>query len=254
MWSTNTTERMSNKSFVGVNGRTMTVAGTKREAQVEKQTANTQRNFTQRNFTQHYSNGGVRLGYQDIVSLSEMPKEGRVLVRGRITGSASAGKKMWRNAAQEPVSNEDIANEDVRRAEEKRREQEQQKRIITQKEMFRQMIQKQREAAKNGEERADDMAKIMEIARRIADGDTVPQSDEKKLMEYSADLYQVAKASAMANRDKEHNEYDALFDDDEDTAQKMPDENNHETPFGAMTDQGETAVSAENVEMAGMVL
>jgi hypothetical protein len=249
MWSTNTTERMSNKSFVGVNGRTMTVAGTKREAQVEKQTANTQRNFNQR-----YSNGGVRLGYQDIVSLSEMPKEGRVLVRGRITGSASAGKKTWRNAAQEPASNEDIANEEVRRAEEKRREQEQQKRIITQKEMFRQMIQKQREAAKNGEERADDMAKIMEIARRIADGDTVPQSDEKKLMEYSADLYQVAKASAMANRDKEHNKYDALFDDEEDTPQKMLDENNQETPFGAMTDQGETAVSAENVEMAGMVL
>ena len=93
MWSTNTTERMSNKSFVGVNGRTMTVAGTKREAQVEKQTANTQRNFTQ-----HYSNGGVRLGYQDIVSLSEMPKEGRVLVRGRITGSASAGKKIDRKS------------------------------------------------------------------------------------------------------------------------------------------------------------
>ena len=82
----------------------------------------------------------------------------------------------------------------------------------------------------------------------------MPQSDEKKLMEYSADLYQVAKASAMANRDKEHNKYDALFDDEEDTPQKMLDENNQETPFGAMTDQGETAVSAENVEMAGMVL
>lgn len=240
MRSTNTTESMSNRSFVGVNGRTMTVVGTKRDAQTDN--------------LQRYSNGGVRLGYQDIVSLSEMPKEGRVLVRGRITGSASAGKKTWRGAAQEPESNEGIANEEARRAEEKRREQERQQRITAQKEMFRQMIQKQREAAKNGKDRADDMAKIMEIARRIADGDTVPQSDEKKLMEYSADLYQVAKASAMANRDKEHNKYDALFDDEEDNTQKMPDENNREMPFGTMADQGETAVSAENVEMAGMVL
>lgn len=254
MWGANTTESMSNKSFIGVNGRTMTVAGTKRGAQADKQAVNTQRGFTQRDFTQRYSNGGVRLGYQDIVSLSEMPKEGRVLVRGRITGSASAGKKTWRGAVQEPTSNEDISNEEARRAEDKRREQERQQRITAQKEMFRQMIQKQREAAKNGEERADDMAKIMEIARRIADGDIVPQSDEKKLMEYSADLYQVAKASAMANRDKEHNEYDALFDDEEDTTQKIQDESNRETLFGKMTEQGETAVSAENSEMVSMAL
>lgn len=244
MWSTNTTESMSNRSFVSVNGRTMIVTGTKRDAQADKQTGNMQR----------YSNGSVHLGYQDIVSLSEMPKEGRVLVRGRITGSVTAGKKTWRGAAQEPDSDENIANEETRRAEEKRREQERQERITAQKEMFRQMIQKQREAVKKGKERADDMAKIMEIARRIADGDTVPQSDEKKLMEYSADLYQVAKASAMANRDKEHNEYDALFDDEEDTLQKMSEENNRETPFGVMADQGETAVSEENVEMVGMVI
>ena len=153
---------------------------------------------------------------------------------------------------QEDSSKENTFNTAAKRVQEERKEQEQQKKIATQKEMLRQMIQKQREATKNGEERADDMAKIMEIARRIADGDTVPQSDEKKLMEYSADLYQVAKAAAVTSRDNDHKKYDALFEDEENDKQNTVDENDCEMPFGGKVEQGETAVSAENSEVAGM--
>lgn len=64
------------------------------------------------------------------------------------------------------------------------------------------------------EEYAVDMAKIMEVARRIMKGAIVPGDDEKKLMEYSMELYQAAKnIGAMAKEKKE--KYDSLWDDDE---------------------------------------
>lgn len=61
---------------------------------------------------------------------------------------------------------------------------------------------------------ADDMAKIMEIYRRIASGGEVPQKDEQKLMEYSKELYMAAKAAAMIKQG-EGEKYDSLFEDEE---------------------------------------
>ena len=43
------------------------------------------------------------------------------------------------------------------------------------------------------EEYAEDLGKIMEVARRLMKGGIVPPNDEKKLMEYSMELYQAAK-------------------------------------------------------------
>ena len=62
------------------------------------------------------------------------------------------------------------------------------------------------------EEYAVDMAKIMEVARRIMKGGIVPAEDEKKLMEYSFELYQAAKnIGALA---KEREEYDSLWEEE----------------------------------------
>lgn len=62
------------------------------------------------------------------------------------------------------------------------------------------------------EEYAIDMAKIMEVARRIMKGGIVPAEDEKKLMEYSMELYQAAKnMGALA---KEREEYDTLWEEE----------------------------------------
>ena len=64
------------------------------------------------------------------------------------------------------------------------------------------------------EEIAVDMGKIMEVARRIMNGGIVPPTDEKKLMEYSMELYQAAKnIGALAKKEKE--EYESLWDDEE---------------------------------------
>ena len=58
-----------------------------------------------------------------------------------------------------------------------------------------------------------EMGKIMEVARRIMKGATVPQSDEKKLMDFNYELYQAAKTMGeMVKRQKEKDEdYDTLW-------------------------------------------
>jgi len=62
-------------------------------------------------------------------------------------------------------------------------------------------------------EYAEDMGKILEVARRLMQGGIVPASDEKKLMEFSMELYQAAKnIGAMA---KEKEEYDTLWEEEE---------------------------------------
>lgn len=73
------------------------------------------------------------------------------------------------------------------------------------------------------EEYAADMGKIMEVARRIMKGAIVPPTDEKKLMEYSMELYQAAKNIGALVREKEREEYDSLWEDkEEETVQPDP--------------------------------
>lgn len=69
-------------------------------------------------------------------------------------------------------------------------------------------------------EYVEDLAKIMEVARRIMKGGIVPPEDEKKLMEYSMELYQSAKnIGALA---KEREEYDSLWEDEEEKEYEDP--------------------------------
>ena len=64
------------------------------------------------------------------------------------------------------------------------------------------------------EESMVDLGKIMEVARRIMNGGIVPPTDEKKLMDYSMELYQAAKnIGALTKKEKE--EYDSLWEEDE---------------------------------------
>lgn len=74
------------------------------------------------------------------------------------------------------------------------------------------------------EEYAIDMGKIMEVARRLMKGGIVPASDEKKLMEYSMELYQTAKnIGAMMKREKKE-EYKSLWGDEEEKEYDDPQE------------------------------
>ena len=65
------------------------------------------------------------------------------------------------------------------------------------------------------EDYVEDLGKIMEVARRIMKGGIVPAADEKKLMEYSIELYQAAKNMGALARQKNKEKYDSLWEDEE---------------------------------------
>ena len=83
------------------------------------------------------------------------------------------------------------------------------------------VAEQQGDAAK---EWAEDMGKIIEVARRIMKGATVPASDEKRLMEFSMEMYQTAKSiGAMVRREKKE-EYDTLWEEKEEKEYDDPQE------------------------------
>ena len=77
---------------------------------------------------------------------------------------------------------------------------------------FNEVASKQQAGA--AKEYGEEMGKLITVARRIMHGDIVPQSDEKKLMEFDRDLYQMAKNIGALAKMKDKKEYDSLWDEE----------------------------------------
>mgnify|MGYP001109001902 CR=1 FL=1 len=73
-------------------------------------------------------------------------------------------------------------------------------------------------------EYGEEMAKCLEIARRISRGDKVPAQDEKKLMEFNMDIYKMAKNMAAINMNRKHEEWDSLWGEEEEKEYEDPTE------------------------------
>lgn len=69
------------------------------------------------------------------------------------------------------------------------------------------------------EDYVEDLGKIMEVARRLMKGDIVPPTDEKKLMDYSMEMYQAAKNMGMMIKNQEKKEHKSLWEDEEEPAE-----------------------------------
>lgn len=92
------------------------------------------------------------------------------------------------------------------------------------------------------EEYAIDMGKIMEVARRIMKGAIVPAADEKKLMEFSFEMYQTAKNIGAMVQQQKKEKYDSLWGEEE--------EKEYDDP-GEVAENAEAAAGApEIVEVA----
>lgn len=115
------------------------------------------------------------------------------------------------------------------------------------------MLQHNLEASKQqGEAMAEamsDMMKCLETARRIAEGAKVPPEDEKKLMEFSHELYMAAKNMAFLRRRAERKEYDTLWEE-EDGEIREQEAAESETQMGAIAEE-HTPPMEETVETTG---
>lgn len=124
----------------------------------------------------------------------------------------------------------------------------------------REMIHETKNAIFNGEaaqqqseaiaKAAEDMAKIMEVYRRIASGAKVPQKDEQKLMDYDFKLYMAAKQAALAAQQNDE-EYDSLWDEEkkDEGERKDPEEIANETEIAVASPEA-VAAEAAPVETA----
>ena len=81
------------------------------------------------------------------------------------------------------------------------------------KQMYQEMMENTKEASEAQEEGIGDLARAMEIARRILDGDIVPAQDEKFLMEFNSEMYMRVKS--MAKLKEEPEKYDSLLEEEE---------------------------------------
>lgn len=70
-----------------------------------------------------------------------------------------------------------------------------------------------RQQSEAAAETANEFGKILTIYRRIAAGGEVPSQDERKLMEFSHELYMAAKAAAAMAQGEEE-KYDSLWEDE----------------------------------------
>lgn len=95
-------------------------------------------------------------------------------------------------------------------------------------------------------EYGEEMAKCLEIARRISRGDRVPAQDEKKLMDFNMEIYQMAKEMAAMNMEGKHKEWDSLWGEEEEKEYDDPFEvsQNAETNVGMPEGMETTAEAA----------
>ena len=103
------------------------------------------------------------------------------------------------------------------------------------------------------EEYNQDLMKVMEVARRLMKGAVVPPMDEKKLMEYSMELYQAAKNIGALAKQKEKEEYDSLWDEEEDNTtpedpMQVADNKEAFSSGPAIVDVADTMASVETPE------
>ena len=98
---------------------------------------------------------------------------------------------------------------------------------------------------------ASDLGKVMEVARRIMKGAIVPASDEKKLMEFSFEMYQTAKNIGSMDQREKREKYKSLWKDEEEKQYDDPQEvaENAEAPSAGpeIVDASETMASVAEV-------
>ena len=94
---------------------------------------------------------------------------------------------------------------------------------------LKERLEQELESSENMKDGFMELAKIMEIARRIANGDKVPGKDEKKLLEHNPKLYMAVKQAASLRQNKKPKKYKSLYEDEEKSQEEISKENQEQT-------------------------
>lgn len=86
---------------------------------------------------------------------------------------------------------------------------------------LKQMQEQNKKASEKQKEEGDELGKIMTIFRRIANGDIVPASDEKKLLEYNKEMYMAAKNIASMKENDDPKKYKSVDEKENKRSQIM---------------------------------
>lgn len=109
---------------------------------------------------------------------------------------------------------------------------------------LRELMKQNAETAKQQAEAAESQSKTLmqalEIMRRISKGGRVPPQDEKFLMDYSEEMYMMAKMQAILA--KKHEKYDTVLEDEEESEDGTAEETE-----GAVVQSVEATVSGGEV-------
>ena len=95
----------------------------------------------------------------------------------------------------------------------KKKEEDDSAKEAMERDMYQEMLEKANEAAEAQGEGFAELAKALEIARRILNGDIVPAQDEQFLMEFNSEIYMRVKS--MAKEKDDPKEYDTLMEEEE---------------------------------------
>lgn len=85
-------------------------------------------------------------------------------------------------------------------------------------------IESSKRAGEAAMKRADDYSKCLEVARRLARGDKVPPKDEQKLLEFSDEMYQMAKNMAAIAENAKRKKHKSLWEDENAAPEKSVEE------------------------------
>lgn len=118
-------------------------------------------------------------------------------------------------------------------------------------------LEQMREQEEESEGKQDEYGKIMTIFRRISRGDIVPLSDERKLLEYSSEMYQMAKSAAMMADNDDPKKYKSVDEDERKSSLLMPEDLEKQDSVGVSGGLENVmtggSVEVESVEGTGIV-
>ncbi len=159
--------------------------------------------------------GSTAVSAGDAGAVYEKQKSGRTHARQTIKTEGTVLDEYRKQGVDLELSGANEKEQILSEEELKREQQEKQENSL--RKMYQEQAEAAKEAAEGMSEEFEDMARALEIARRMMNGDIVPGSDEKFLMDFDKDMYLGAKTMQGLAQKEDPEKYDSILEEEEDS-------------------------------------